>query len=199
MAFGARREGKGDPSTVLHIDLGNLVFAIAMIVALVLLLVTVVLDDVVSGVLDGLHMGLDIGGVSIAPIALGFMAMFGIGGLFGTTVLDLDSSRASLIGAGGGLVGALLVYGMFNVLTRSQAPEAYSMEDMVGVTARVVVGIPAGRHGEVIVSYGGTSQKRAATADVDIRSGSTVTVTGVAGSILIVAPAQPGTQSPTQQ
>jgi membrane protein implicated in regulation of membrane protease activity len=175
---------------VLHIDLGNLVFAICMIVALVLLLITVVLDDVVGGVLDGLHMGVDIGGVSLAPVALGFVAMFGIGGLFGTTALDMSSSSASLLGIGAGFAGALLVYGMFGVLTRSQAPEAYSINDMIGQTGRVVVGIPAGRNGEVIVSYGGASQKRTATADVEIKSGSTVKVTGVAGSILIVEPAK---------
>jgi membrane protein implicated in regulation of membrane protease activity len=173
---------------VLHIDLGNLVFAVSMIVALVLLLITVVLDDVVGGVLDSLHVGVDVAGVSVAPIALGFMAMFGIGGLFGTTVMDLDSGRASIVGAGAGIVGALVVYFMFRLLTRSQAPDAYSVHDLVGITGRVVVGIPRGRHGEVVISFAGTSQKRAATADVDIASGSQVTVTGIAGSILIVAP-----------
>ncbi len=173
---------------MVHIDLGNLVFAVAMIVALVLLLVTVLLDDVVSGVLDGLHMGIDLGGVSIAPIALGFMAMFGIGGLFGTTVMGLDSAPASIIGAGAGVVGALLVYGMFNLLTRSQGAEAYSVSDLVGVTGRVVVGIPRGRNGEIVVTFAGTSQKRTATSDTDIVMGTTVIVTAVAGSILVVSP-----------
>jgi membrane protein implicated in regulation of membrane protease activity len=180
--------GEGRACIVVHIDLGNLVFAVAMVVALVLLLVTVVLDDVVGGILDGLHMGIDVGGVSIAPVALGFMAMFGIGGLFGTTVIGLDSAPASVIGAGAGVLGALLVYGMFSLLTRSQGAEAYSISDLVGVTGRVVVGIPKGHHGEVIVSFAGTSQKRAATSDDDIRAGTTVTITGVAGSVLIVAP-----------
>jgi membrane protein implicated in regulation of membrane protease activity len=183
---------------VLHIDLGNLVFAISMILALVLLLITVVLDDVVSGVLDGLHMGVDIAGVSIAPIALGFMAMFGIGGLFGTQAMDLDSGRASIVGAGAGVVGGLVVYGMFRLLTRSQGEEAYSINELVGQTGRVVVGIPAGRHGEVLISFGGASQKRTATADTDIKSGSTVTVTAVAGSIVIVEPTVPSAKASTQ-
>jgi membrane protein implicated in regulation of membrane protease activity len=183
---------------VLHIDLGNLVFAICMIVALVLLLITVVLDDVIGGVLDGLHMGIDVGGVSLAPIALGFVAMFGIGGLFGTTALDMNSSSASLLGIGAGFAGALLVYGMFGVLAHSQAPEAYSISDMIGQTGRVVVGIPAGRNGEVIVSYAGVSQKRTATADVEIKSGTTVKVTGVAGSILIVEPAHAASTASNQ-
>jgi hypothetical protein len=176
---------------VLHVDLGNLVFAIAMVVSIVLLLITVVLDDVVGGVLDSLHVGVEVGGVSIAPVALGFTAMFGIGGLFGTTVLDMDSARASLLGAGAGVAGALVVYGMFRVLTRSQAPNAYSVSDLVGLTGRVVVGIPAARHGEVVISYAGASQKRTATADMDIPSGATVVVTAVAGSVLVVTPQPP--------
>jgi membrane protein implicated in regulation of membrane protease activity len=175
---------------LVHIDLGNLVFATAMIVSLVLLLVTVVLDDVVGGVLDNLHVGIDINGVSIAPVALGFMAMFGIGGLFGTTVLNMDSGLASLLGAGAGAIGGLLVYGMFSLLTRSEGAQAYSINDLVGITGRVVVGIPKGRHGEVVVSFAGTSQKRAATSDTDIASGATVKVVGVAGSVLIVAPTE---------
>jgi hypothetical protein len=186
---------------VIHIDLGNLVFAIALIVGFILLLITVVLDDVVGGVLDGLHMGIDIGGVSIAPIALGFVAMFGIGGLFGTTVLDLKSGPASLVGAVTGVAGAALVFGLFSLLARSQSQEAYSLSDMVGVTGRVVVSIPKGRYGEVIVSFAGASQKKTATSDVEIRAGQTVTVTAVAGSVLVVspieAPASSGSSSQT--
>jgi membrane protein implicated in regulation of membrane protease activity len=178
-----------------HIDLGNFVFFLSMAIGLTLLLITVVLDDVVSGVLDGLNVSIEVGGVSLAPIALGFVAMFGIGGLFGTTVMDLESGPASLVGAGFGLTGALLVYGMFSLLTRSESPQAYSVSDMVGITGRVVVGIPQGKHGEVVVSFAGATQKKTATADVDIRAGATVTVTGIAGTVLIVAPidaTQPG-------
>lgn len=180
---------------MIHIDLGNLVFVTALLFGFILLLITVVLDDVVGGVLDGLHMGIDIGGVSIAPIALGFVAMFGIGGLFGTTVLDLESGPASLIGAGTGLAGAALVFGLFSLLARSQSQEAYSLADMVGVTGRVVVGIPQGRHGEVVVSFAGATHKRAATSDVEIRAGQTVTVTAIAGSVLVVAPVEAETSA----
>jgi hypothetical protein len=162
---------------LIDIDLGNFVFFFAMILGVTLLLVTVVLDDVVGGILDGLNVDLDIGGVGVAPIALGFVAMFGIGGLFGTMVLHVGSGPASLVG---------LVFAMFTMLTRSQAPEAYSVSDMVGVTGRVVVGIPKGRMGEVVISFAGTTQKKSATADADIRAGEMVTITGVAGSILIV-------------
>ena len=175
---------------MIAVDLGNLVFIVAMVAGLVLLLVTVLLDDVVGGVLDGLNVDIDMGGVSIAPVALGFVAMFGIGGLFGTTVLDLSSAAASIVGAAAGVGGALLVYGIFSLLARSQSQEAYSISDMVGLTGRVVVGIPKGRYGEVVVSFGGSNQKKTATSDTEISSGTTVTVTGVAGSVLIVAPVE---------
>jgi membrane-bound ClpP family serine protease len=171
---------------VIDIDLGNFVFFFAMVLGLTLLLVTVVLDDIVGGILDGLNVDLDIGGVGVAPIALGFVAMFGIGGLFGTMVLHLGSAWASILGVGLGAAGGGLVFAMFSMLTRSQAPEAYSVSDMVGITGHVVVGIPKGRMGEVVVSFAGATQKKSATADADIPAGAMVTVTAVAGSILVV-------------
>jgi membrane-bound ClpP family serine protease len=176
---------------VIDIDLGNFVFFFAMILGATLLLVTVVLDDIVGGILDGFNIDFDIAGVGVAPIALGFVAMFGIGGLFGTMVLHVGSGPASLVGLALGVGGAGLVFGMFTMLTKSQAPDAYSVSDMVGITGRVVVGIPKGRMGEVVVSFAGATQKKSATADSDIRAGETVTITGVAGSVLIVEATPP--------
>ncbi len=168
------------------VDMGNVVFAFALLLGLALLLVTVVLDDVFSGMLDALHVGVDVGGVSVAPIAMGFVAMFGIGGLFGTQVFHMESGPASLLGAAFGAAGGGLVYVMFTLLTRGQAQEAYSIQDLVGSTGRVVVGIPKGRYGEVVITFGGTSQKRMATSDENLESGTMVHITGVAGSALIV-------------
>ncbi len=178
-----------NPAALLEIDTGDLVFAFALIVGFVLLLVTVVLDDFVSGALDAVNIGIDVGGVSVAPIAMGFVAMFGIGGLFGTQILHMGSGIASVVGALFGIGGAVFVYVMFGMLVRGQSQEAYSMQDLVGMTGRVVVGIPKGRYGEVMLSFAGTSQKRTATADADVAAGTMVQVTGVAGSTVIVEPA----------
>ena len=172
----------------IDIDLGNFVFLLALIIGFVLLLISVLLDDFVGGALDAVHVGIDVGGISIAPIALGFVAMFGIGGLFGTTILGMRSGTASIVGVIFGCAGAGLVYGMFALLARGQSQDAYSVSDMVGITGHVVVGIPKGRYGEVIVDFAGSTQKRTATADTDIKSGQIVKVTAVAGSILVVAP-----------
>ncbi len=177
------------PAALLDIDAGNLVFAFSLLLGFTLLLVTVVLDDLFSGMLDAVHLGIDIDGVSVAPIAMGFVAMFGVGGLFGTQVMDLSSGMASLVGAAFGLGGAGLVYLMFNLLVRGQSQEAYSVQDLVGSTGRVVVGIPKGHYGEVLITFGGTTQKRTATSDADVAAGTMVQVTGVAGTTLIVEPA----------
>ena len=62
----------------------------------VLLLIVVVFDDIVGGLLDGF--GFDVGGTSITPILLGFIGMFGAGGLFATQVLDVHGAQAALVG-----------------------------------------------------------------------------------------------------
>lgn len=100
-------------------DLANAIFLFCPVVVGGLLLVTVLLDDIVGGVLDALHIGFDIGGVTLIPPLLGFVAMFGVGGLIGTQVLQLDNGRASLLGAVAGTAGFALVFGMFSVLKRS--------------------------------------------------------------------------------
>jgi membrane-bound ClpP family serine protease len=173
---------------MITIDVANAIFLVCLLAGGVLLLVTVVLDDFVSGVLDSLHVGIDLGGVSLMPLLLGFVSMFGVGGLIGTQVLQLDSGRASLLGGIAGAIGAGFVFAMFSLLRRSEAAPPFSLRDLVGQTARVSVAIPARRYGSVYLSYAGSAHNLTATADVDVPNGATVTVTGVAGSHLIVAP-----------
>ena len=74
--------------------------------AAVLLLITVVFDDILGGMLDGF--GFDIGGMSITPILLGFIGMFGAGGLFATQVLDVHGAQAAIVGVVSGIGGAAL-------------------------------------------------------------------------------------------
>lgn len=174
---------------VITISLANAIFVICLLVGGGLLLITVVVGDIVGGLLDFMHLGLDIAGVSLMPLLLGFVSMFGVGGLFGTQVFQLDPGRASLLGGGTGIVGAGLVFVMFNLLQRAEAPQAFSLTDLVGETGHVAVTIPAGRYGSVFLTYAGQSHNLTATADHDIPAGSTVNVIGVAGSNLIVVPA----------
>ena len=172
---------------MITIDLANSIFILCVAVGGILLLLTVLLDDILGGVLNFLHIGFDLGGVTLMPLLLGFVSMFGVGGLFGTQLFNLGAGPASLVGLLFGFVGAGVVYFVFGALRRAEAPAAFSLEEMVGRRGRVTVSIPAGRNGSVLLSYGGSTHDLSATADTDILVGSTVLITDVAGSTLVVA------------
>jgi len=173
---------------VVEFDLADAIFIFCLAVGGGLLLLTVVLDDVIGGMFDALHIGIHVGGVALMPPLLGFVAMFGIGGLIGTQILKLETGPASLVGGVAGAIGFGLVFGMFSVLRRSEGAEAFSLNDLVGQTGRVSVAIPARRYGSVFISYAGASHNLTATSDVDVAPGSSVRVTGIAGTNVVVEP-----------
>jgi membrane protein implicated in regulation of membrane protease activity len=170
------------------IDIADGIFLFCLLVGGGLLLLTVVLDDVIGGLFDALHIGIHVGGVALMPPLLGFISMFGIGGLIGTQLFDLDTGRASLVGGVFGAIGFFLVFGMFATLRRAEGAEAFSLTELVGQNGRVGVAIPAKRWGPVTVSYGGATHSLTATADVDVPPGSSVRVTGITGNNVIVEP-----------
>ena len=176
----------------------DLIFVVCTLIGGGLLLITVLVDDILGGVLDALHIGFDIGGVSLMPLLLGFVSMFGVGGLFATQVLGYHAGPAALIGTIGGVIGFLIVFVMFTVLRRSEGANPFSTSSLVGKAASVSVSIPAGRFGSVLVKAEGQTHEFSATAAVDIPAGTAVTVTGTAGTGLLVAPlAQPSQPSTT--
>jgi membrane protein implicated in regulation of membrane protease activity len=177
---------------VITIDLANSIFILCLAVGGILLLITVLLDDIVGGLLDSLHLGFDLGGVTLMPLLLGFLSMFGVGGLFGTQVFNLSAGMASLVGLVFGVIGAGIVWGMFGLLRRAEAPPQFSLRELVSQRGRVSVSIKAGHAGSVLLSYGGSTHDVTATADTDIPAGTVVTVTDVAGSTLVVELAAPG-------
>lgn len=184
-----RRIGLGQGRRALiEFDLADAIFIFCLLVGGGLLLLTVVLDDVIGGMFDALHIGVHVGGVALMPPLLGFVAMFGIGGLIGTQVLKLENGPASLVGGVFGAIGFGLVFGMFSALRRSEGPEPFSLNDLVGQTGRVNVAIPAKRYGSVFISYAGASHNLTATSDVDVPPGSSIRVTGIAGTNVIVEP-----------
>jgi hypothetical protein len=71
------------------VPIEDLVFVLAALVGGGLLLITVVLDDVLGGILDAFHIDFSIGGVSLMPPLLAFIAMFGVGGIFASQVMGL--------------------------------------------------------------------------------------------------------------
>ena len=170
------------------IDLANTIFVVCVAVGGILLLITVLLDDVVGGVLDFLHVDFDLGGVTLMPLLLGFVSMFGVGGLFGTEVLLLGPGPASVVGAIFGLIGAALVFLMFRFLRRAEVTDTFSLADLIGQRGRVAVTITPGRLGSVLVSYEGATHSLSASAETALGPGTIVLVTDIAGSTVVVTP-----------
>ncbi len=181
---------------MITIPIEDFIFAVATLVGGVLLLITVVFDDILGGILDAF--GLEVGGTSVTPLLLGFIAMFGAGGLLATQVFDIHGGQAALVATVFGIIGAGIAGGLFAWLRRSESEEPFSLEDLVGGSAYVSVAIPAGRYGTVMVHAEGQAHEFAATSSSEVPSGSTVSVVGVAGTGLIVEAAAPAPASQPQ-
>src|SRR5690349_22286834 len=107
----------------------DLVFGGCLVIGGGLLLLTLIFDDLFGGLLNVFHMGFDLGGVSPTPVLLGFLAMFGVGGLFGLHSLGLGPGLATLVGGGAGVIGAGVVLGAFKVLGAAESTETFSLQD----------------------------------------------------------------------
>ena len=166
----------------------DLVFGVCLLVGGGLLLLTLIFDDLFGGILNVIHASFDLGGVSPTPVLLGFLAMFGIGGLLGVHGFGASVGAATLIALVTGIIGAAVVFGAFRVLRAAESTDTFSLQDMVGSTGRVSVGIPANRFGTVLISFAGASHNMTATADAEIPAGRVVKVVAVAGNNLVVAP-----------
>ncbi len=168
------------------IPIEDLVFVLAALVGGGLLLITVLLDDVLSGVLDSLHIDFSLGGVSLMPPLLAFIAMFGVGGIFATQVLDLHGGPAALVGVAFGAVGFAIAYLLFRALRSAEGARPFSIADLVGHEGSVSVTIPPGRLGTVYVRAEGQTQELSATAGEEIPGGTPIRVVGVAGMGVVV-------------
>jgi membrane-bound ClpP family serine protease len=164
----------------------DLVFGVCLLAGGSLLLLTLILDDIFSGVLGAVHMGFDVAGVSPTPMLLGFISMFGVGGLLGLHGLDAGVGGATLAGIVAGVLGSVVVFAAFKILKQAESSDTFSLQEMVGSTGRVSVGIPANRFGSVLISFAGGSHNLTATADAEIPNGHAVKVVGVAGTNLVV-------------
>jgi membrane-bound ClpP family serine protease len=100
----------------------------------------------------------------------------------------LGSGGATAIAVLAGSVGAGVVFAAFKVLRQAESTDTFSLQDMVGATGRVSVGIPANHFGTVLISFAGGSHNMTATADVEIPAGTVVKVVAVTGTNLVVAP-----------
>ena len=122
---------------------------------------------------------------SAMPILLGFLAMFGIGGLLGAA-LEQDASGQFLIAIGFGMAGASLAFGIFLALGRVQGRTPTLLRELVGRRAIVTVSIGAGARGTVRLTYDGAIQILPATAEASIERGREVEIVAVHGMAVTV-------------
>ena len=179
---------------MIDIPVEDFIFVVCALIGGGLLLITVLVDDILGAVFD-----FDVGGVSLMPLLLSFVSMFGVGGLFATQVLDVHGGQAAAIGGAFGLVGLGIAYVVFSALGRAAAPEPFSTRDLVGHEAYVQVGIPAGRYGSVLVKAEGQTHEFSATAATDIPAGTVARVKGVGGTGLIVESTTPPAPASAQE
>ena len=168
------------------VPIEDLIFVLAALVGGGLLLITVLLDDVLGGILESLQIDFSIGGVSLMPPLLAFIAMFGVGGIFATQVLDLHGGPAAMVGVGFGAAGFAVAFFLFRALRRAEGSKPFSIGDLVGRTGSVSVTIPAGRMGTIYVRAEGQNHEITATANEEIPAGVAVKVVGTAGMGLVV-------------
>ncbi len=179
---------------MIDIPVEDFVFIVCTLVGGGLLLITVLVDDILGAIFD-----FDVGGVSLMPLLLSFVSMFGVGGLFATRVLDVHGGPAAAWGGGFGIVGLAIAYFLFSALRRAEGPQPFSTRDLVGHEAYVQVGIPAGRQGSVLVKAEGQTHEFSATAATDIPAGTVTHVTAAAGTVLIVESTTPPAPAPANE
>lgn len=166
---------------MIDIPVDDFIFVVCALIGGGLLLITVLVDDLLGAVFD-----FDVAGVSLMPLLLSFVSMFGVGGIFASQVLDAHGAEAALWGVGFGLVGLAIAYVIFSALRRAESPAPFSTKDLIGRDAFVQVAIPAGHYGSVLVKAEGQTHEYSATSSTDIVAGTVARVRGVAGAGLIV-------------
>src|SRR5256886_5851041 len=162
----------------------DIVFGTCLLVGGALLLLTLIVDDIFGGLLGAIHLGFDVAGVSPTPLLLGFISMFGVGGLFGLHSRGVGVGGATLSGVVAGALGTGVVFGAFKILRKAESSESFSLQDMVGSPGRVSVATPANKFGTVMISFAGASHNMTATADDEIAAGKQGKGVSVAGTNL---------------
>ena len=120
------------------------------------------------------------------PVLLGFLAMFGIGGLFGAVAFGFGPAGRTAVALTFGAFGAGVAFAIFAALRRAEGHEPTALRDLVGRKARVTVSIGERGHGTVALTYDGALQTLPATARTPIARGREVEILGVHGMAVTV-------------
>jgi membrane protein implicated in regulation of membrane protease activity len=137
------------------------------------------------------HGGADIGGPSLfsTRIMASFLTAFGVGGVV-ARYYGLPHPAASGIGVAAGAVMAGLVYQFARLLYSQQASSELKMTSLLGRSAEVSVGIPAGGVGQVSLNIHGERTEHIArgAGGIAVPRGTEVVITALGGDSVIVAP-----------
>jgi hypothetical protein len=174
-----------------------LIYAAIAAFGLIVLLAMLVGGDIFGGDHDISHDvgGGDHGGPSVFSVRImaSFLTAFGVGG-----VLARYNGLSHVVASGVGIVAGVIMSGLVlqfaKILYSQQASSALQMQSLVGTSAEVSVGIPAGGVGQIALNVGGErSEHVARSADGGpLPRGAAVIVTGLGADSVIVA--RPGSQ-----
>ena len=115
------------------------------------------------------------------PMLLGFLAMFGFGGLFGAVAFGFGPVGQTLVALLFGTCGAAVAFAIFAALRRAEGREPTALGELVGRRARVIVSIGERARGTVVLTYDGAVQTLPATAAAPIPRGQVVEILAVQG------------------
>src|SRR4249920_1008273 len=142
-----------------------LIYAAIAAFGLLFLLVMLLGGDVFGGDHDISHDvgGGDHGGPSIFSVRImaSFLTAFGVGGVL-ARYNGLSHVVASGVGIVSGVVMSGLVMQFAKILYSQQASSALQMQSLVGTSAEVSVGIPAGGVGQIALNVGGERSEHVA-------------------------------------
>jgi membrane protein implicated in regulation of membrane protease activity len=119
------------------------------------------------------------------PIVLGFVAMFGIGGLFANQ-LALATIAQVMVALAFGAVGGAVAFAIFAALGRAEGTQPTALRDLIGRRARVSGAIPAGGRGTVSLAYDGAVHTLPASAAEAVARGADVEIVNVHGLAVVV-------------
>lgn len=180
-----------------------LIYAAIAVFGFLLLLVMLVAGEVFGGDHDiGAHeIAVEhgdfehAGGPSVFSLRImsSFLTAFGVGGVI-ARYYNLSHPASSGVGVVAGIVMSTAVYQFARILYSQQASSEVHMATLVGKTAEVLVAIPAGGVGQVMLTMGGerTDQIARAADGRPLARGTEVVITAIRGDSVVVAPVQSG-------
>jgi membrane protein implicated in regulation of membrane protease activity len=164
-------------------------FISGVLFALITFILGDILGDIFGGFFDSLSMDhLDV----LQPMVLvGGITIFGGSGIMLSQYTHLESLPAAIVSLMISIIVSILVYFAYvKPMKNSENSSGFSVKDLVGKIAEVVVPIPVGGYGEVVVKIGaGNTNQIAANLDqVEIPAGTRVVVGIEIEGILYVFP-----------